>query len=93
MFDHCPWVLLRLPGVFPFYSSCKPPTLCYIVEAPGNVPTAKDPMGFISSKNKSAISAGSGGGSPDHIQRLITDELATIDFPGAVYVVRYARRP
>ena len=70
MFDHCPWVLLRLPGVFPFYSSCKPPTLCYIVEAPGIVPTAKDPMGFISSKNKSAISAGSGGGylNPSKIQ-------------------------
>ena len=70
MFDHCPWVLLRLPGVFPFYSSCKPPTLCYIVEAPGNAPTAKDPMGFISSKNKSAISAGSGGGylNPSKIQ-------------------------
>ena len=39
------------------------------------------------------IGAGSGGGSPDHIQRLITDELATIDFPGVVYVVRYAKRP
>ena len=70
MFDHCPWVLLRLPGVFPFYSSCKPLTPCYIVRAPGNVPTAKDPMGFISSKNKSAISAGSGGGylNPSKIQ-------------------------
>ena len=70
MFDQYPWVLLRLPGVFPFYSSCKPPTLCYIVEAPGIVPTAKDPMGFISSKNKSAISAGSGGGylNPSKIQ-------------------------
>ncbi len=70
MFDHCPWVLLRLPGVFPFYSSCKPPTPCYIVRAPGNAPTAKDPMGFISSKNKSAITAGSGGGylNPSKIQ-------------------------
>ena len=36
------------------------------------------------------IGAGSGGGSPDRIQRLITDELSTIAFPGEVYVVRYA---
>ncbi len=70
MFNQYPWVLLRLPGVFPFYSSCKPLTPCYIVRAPGNAPTAKDPMGFISSKNKSAITAGSGGGylNPSKIQ-------------------------
>ena len=36
------------------------------------------------------IGAGSGGGSPDRIQRLITDELSTIAFSGEVYVVRYA---
>nr|BAR39143.1 hypothetical protein [uncultured Mediterranean phage uvMED] len=70
MFESYPWVLHRLPGVFPFYSSCKPRTLCYIDEAPGIAPTAKDPMGFISTKNKSAISAGSGGGylNPSKIQ-------------------------
>jgi O-acetyl-ADP-ribose deacetylase (regulator of RNase III) len=35
------------------------------------------------------IGAGSGGGSPDRIQGLITDELTRIAFPGEVYVVRY----
>ena len=57
-------------GFFHSIAVAKPVTLCYIVEAPGNVPTAKDPMGFISSKNKSAISAGSGGGylNPSKIQ-------------------------
>lgn len=35
------------------------------------------------------IGTGSGSGSADYIQHLITDKLATIEFPGVVYVVRY----
>ncbi|HEY9762878.1 MAG TPA: macro domain-containing protein [Trichocoleus sp.] len=37
------------------------------------------------------IGAGSGGGSPDHIQTLITEELSAIPFDGKVYVVRFAK--
>jgi O-acetyl-ADP-ribose deacetylase (regulator of RNase III) len=37
------------------------------------------------------IGAGSGGGAPDRIQRFIQGELATIPFPGEVYIVRYSR--
>jgi O-acetyl-ADP-ribose deacetylase (regulator of RNase III) len=38
------------------------------------------------------IGAGSGGGSSAHIQALITEELSTIPFDGAVYIVRYSKR-
>ncbi|MSO23661.1 MAG: Appr-1-p processing protein [Acidobacteria bacterium] len=37
------------------------------------------------------IGAGSGGGSPERIQELITEELAAIPFTGKVYVVRYSK--
>lgn len=37
------------------------------------------------------IGAGSGGGSPDHIQSFITEELSGISFEGDVYLVRYSR--
>jgi O-acetyl-ADP-ribose deacetylase len=36
------------------------------------------------------IGAGSGGGSPDNIQRILSDELSKIEYSGDVYVVRYA---
>lgn len=36
------------------------------------------------------IGAGSGGGSPERIQGLITEELSAIAFAGEVYVVRYS---
>lgn len=36
------------------------------------------------------IGAGSGGGSAERIQTLITEELATLPFEGEVYVVRFA---
>jgi len=36
------------------------------------------------------IGAGSGGGSPERIQGLITEELSAIEFAGEVYVVRYS---
>ncbi len=37
------------------------------------------------------IGAGSGGGSADNIQNIILAELATIEFSGEVYVVRYKK--
>ena len=37
------------------------------------------------------IGAGSGGGSREQVQSLMTETLSSITFDGAVYIVRYAR--
>lgn len=37
------------------------------------------------------IGAGSGGGSPERVQQLISEELAAISFSGNVMIVRYAK--
>jgi len=37
------------------------------------------------------IGAGSGGGSPERILELITEELSAIPFAGDIYLVRFAK--
>jgi len=37
------------------------------------------------------IGAGSGGGSAEHIENFMLEELAAIHFPGDIHLVRYAR--
>ena len=39
------------------------------------------------------IGAGSGGGRPDHVLKLICDEISKIPFDGEVRIVRYRRGP